>query len=64
MNRISEVLEDKGMSKAELARLLGKSKGVITLYTQNATQPRLSTLFEIARILNVDPRELLNVNNH
>ncbi len=63
MNRINEVLEAKGMSKAELARLLGKSKGIITQYTQNVTQPRLSTLFEIARILHVDPRELLDVGS-
>lgn len=61
MNRIQEIIDYQGVSKTELARLLGKSKATITLYASNQVQPPLPVLFEIARILNVDPRELLNV---
>jgi len=63
MNRIQAVLEEKGVSKAELARLLHKSKGTITLYTSNQVQPPIPVLFEIARLLKTDPRELLQVKN-
>jgi putative transcriptional regulator len=63
MNRIQEILEEKGVSKAELARLLHKSKGTITLYTSNQVQPPIPVLFEIAKILNTDPRKLLDITH-
>ena len=61
MNRIQEVLEQQGLSQAELARLLHKSKATISLYTSNQVQPPLAVLFDIAKHLGVDPRELLSV---
>jgi putative transcriptional regulator len=61
MNRIQEVLDQQGLSKADLARLLHKSKATITLYSSNQVQPPLPVLFDIAKVLGVDPRELLNV---
>jgi putative transcriptional regulator len=61
MNRIQEVLDQQGISKADLARLLHKSKATISLYSSNQVQPPLPVLFDIANLLGVDPRELLNV---
>ena len=62
MNRIQEVIEEKGITKASLAKQLNKSKATLSLYTNNQIQPPIPVLFQIAKLLNVDPRELLNVN--
>lgn len=61
MNRIKEVLENKGLTQTWLADTLGKSYNMVNSYAQNRRQPSLEVLYEIARILNVDPRELLIV---
>jgi transcriptional regulator with XRE-family HTH domain len=59
MNRIKEVLEEKGVKQTWLAEKLSKSYAVVNGYAQNRAQPRLEVLFEIARLLNVDPKELI-----
>ena len=59
MNRIKEVLEEKGIKQKWLAEKLGKSYNMVNGYVQNRQQPRLEVLFEIARILNVDPKKLI-----
>ncbi|MBD3724628.1 MAG: helix-turn-helix transcriptional regulator [Flavobacteriaceae bacterium] len=59
MNRIKEVLEQKGIKQAWLAEQLGKSYNMVNGYVQNRQQPRLEVLFEIAKILGVKPTELL-----
>jgi transcriptional regulator with XRE-family HTH domain len=63
MNRIKEVLESKGIKQTWLAEKLGKSYNMVNGYVQNRQQPRLEILYEIARILDVDPRELLSDQN-
>lgn len=59
MNRIKEVLEEKGVKQIWLAGQLGKSYNMVNGYVQNRQQPRLEVLFEIAQILGVKPQELL-----
>jgi DNA-binding XRE family transcriptional regulator len=59
MNRIKEVLEEKGIKQTWLAEKLGKSYNMVNSYVQNRQQPRLEILFEIAKILDVDPKELI-----
>lgn len=59
MNRIKEVLEDKGIKQVWLAERLGKSFNTVNGYVQNRTQPSLETLYEIATILQIDAKELL-----
>lgn len=59
MNRIKAVLEEKGIKQTWLAEQLGKSYNIVNGYVQNRQQPRLEVLFEIAKILNVDPKELI-----
>jgi len=59
MNRIKEVLKDKGIKQIWLAEKLGKSYNMVNGYVQNRQQPRLEVLKEIARILNIDMRELI-----
>lgn len=59
MNRIKEVLVLKGIKQVWLAEKLGKSYNVVNGYVQNRTQPSVEVLYEIAKILNVDVKELL-----
>lgn len=60
MNRIKEILEAKGIKQVWLADKLGKSFNTVNGYVQNRAQPSLEVLYNIAEILNVDPKELLN----
>lgn len=60
MNRIKEVLEEKGIKQTWLAEKLGKSYPIINGYVQNRKQPSLEVLFEIAKLLGVNVKELLN----
>ena len=59
MNRIKEVLEEKGIKQTWLAEKLGKSFCIVNLYFCNRRQTNLEVLFEIAMILNVDPKDLI-----
>ena len=59
MNRIKEVLKEKGIKQIWLADKLGKSYNMVNGYVQNRQQPRLEVLSEIANVLNVDVRELI-----
>ena len=62
MNRIKEVLEDKGIKQIWLAEKLGKSYNMVNGYVQNRQQPRLDVLNEIANILDVDIKSLIISN--
>ena len=64
MNRIKEVLEEKGIKQTWLAEKLGKSFSIVNSYACNRHQPSLETLFQIAEILGVEVKELLfELNN-
>jgi len=59
MNRIKEVLEQKGIKQVWLADQLGKSYNIVNGYVQNRNQPSIEVLYKIASFLDVDPRDLL-----
>ena len=60
MNRIKEILEEKGIKQVWLAEKLGKSYNMVNGYVQNRRQPSLEDLYKIAKILDVDTAQLLN----
>lgn len=62
-NRIKEVLDERGIKQTWLAERLGKSFCIVNSYVCNRRQPSLEVLFEIAEILNVEPKELIEDNN-
>ena len=62
MNRIKEVLEEKGIKQIWLAEQLGKSYNMVNSYVQNRRQPSIECLYEIAEILNISAKELLVEN--
>jgi transcriptional regulator with XRE-family HTH domain len=64
MNRIKEVLEEKGIKQTWLAEKLGKSYNMVNGYVQNRQQPRLEVLYEIAKILEVGVKDLLVEQNN
>ena len=62
MNRIKEVLKEKGIKQIWLADKIGKSYNMVNGYVQNRKQPRLEVLNEIADILDVDIKSLIISN--
>ena len=64
MNRIKEVLEERGIKQTWLAEKLGKSFCIVNAYVCNRRQPSLEVLFQIAEILKVDVKDLINENSH
>jgi putative transcriptional regulator len=59
INRIKAVLAEKGMTSRELAAHLGKTETSISRWCTNDMQPSLETLYEVAKVLEVDIRDLL-----
>ena len=64
MNRIKEVIEERGIKQTWLAKRLDKSFCIVNSYICNRCQPSLDVLFEIAKILNVNPKELIKESTH
>ena len=62
MNRIKEVLEEKGIKQTWLAEKIGKSFSQTNAYVCNRRQPSLEQLFEIAKVLNVDVKDSIESN--
>ena len=60
MNRIKEVLEERGIKQIWLAEKLGKSFCIVNAYVCNRRLPSLEVLFEIAKILQIDPKDLID----
>ena len=63
INRIKVVLAEKQLTNKWLAEKLGKDQGTISKWCTNTLQPNLETLVEIARHLNVEPKDLLRPIN-
>lgn len=59
MNRIKDVLEQKGIKQKWLAEQLGKSYNMVNSYAQNRRQPSIEDLYKIAEILDVEVATLL-----
>ena len=60
INRLKVVLAEKKRTNKWLAKQLGKDPATVSKWCTNTTQPGLETLLEIAKVLEVDVKELLN----
>ncbi len=60
LNRIKTVLTEQGRSNLWLAERLGKNTATVSRWCTNDNQPSVETLYQIAQMLDVDIRELLN----
>jgi putative transcriptional regulator len=63
MNKIKEVLQQKGIKQTWLSEKVGKSFNVVNDYCNNRRQPSLEVLYRIADILEVDITDLLEKSN-
>lgn len=59
INRIKVVLADKDRTNKWLSEQIGKDQAVVSKWVTNTTQPTLEMLLQIAKILEVDVRELI-----
>jgi len=59
LNLIKVVLAEKQRTNKWLAEQLDKGEATISKWCTNRTQPSLETLVEIANVLQVDVKELL-----
>ena len=60
LNRLKVVLVEQNKTGKWLAEQLGKSACTVSKWCQNSIQPDLTTLDKIAKILDVDVKDLLN----
>ena len=59
INRLKVVFADKKRTNKWLAEQLGKDPGTVSKWCTNTMQPNLETLVEIAKVLEVDTKDLL-----
>lgn len=59
INRLKIVLVEKEIAQKDLAKMVGKAPNTITRICNNVSQPTLKLLYDIAKALDVDIRELL-----
>ena len=60
LNRIKVVLVEKKRTNKWLAEQLGKDPATISKWCTNTSQPDLVTLAQVANLLEVDVKDLLN----
>ena len=60
LNRLKAALAEQGKTNRWLSEQLGKSENTVSRWCANKVQPSITQLNEIANILNVDIKELLN----
>ena len=59
INRLKVVLAEKKRTNKWLAEQLGKDPGTVPKWCTNTMQPNLEPLVEIAKVLEVDVKDLL-----
>ena len=62
MNRIKQILEEKGITQIWQEEKIDESFSQTNAYVCNRRQPRIEWLYEIASLLDVETKNLL-VNN-
>lgn len=60
LNRLKEVLIEQNKTGKWLAETLGKDTATVSRWCNNRAQPSIETLANIAKLLEVDVRELIN----
>ena len=62
LNRLKIVLVEQNKTGKWLAEQLGKSNSTVSKWCSNTVQPDLYTLEKIAKLLDIDKRDLLTPN--
>ncbi len=61
MNRIQEVLDQKGIKQIQLADALKVARSSVSQYCSNTVQPPISRLIEMSDYLNCELADLLKL---
>lgn len=65
INRIRVVLAEQNKTNRWLAEQMGKSEITISRWVQNKSQPSLERLLQIAKLVSISPKDLINdIYNH
>lgn len=59
INRLKVVLVEQKQTGKWLAEAIGKNEATISRWCTNETQPSLETLVKVAKVLDVDIKDLL-----
>ena len=63
-NRIKVVLAEQNKTNRWLAEQMGKSEITISWWVQNKSHPSLEQLLQVAKLLSISPKDLINdINN-
>ena len=60
INRIKVVLAENDRTNRWLAEAIGKNEATVSRWCSNTAQPSLEMLVQIAKVLNVDTKDLIN----
>ena len=60
INRIKVALAEQNKTNRWLAEQMGKSEITISRWAQNKSQPSLEQLLQIASLLSVSPKDVIN----
>ncbi len=60
INRLKAVLVEQGKTNKWLAKMLHKNETTISRWCTNEVQPSITTFVSIAKLLNIDVKELIN----
>ncbi len=67
-NKFAEILKElrteKGMGQAELARNIGVSNGIVSLWENKKREPTMSSLIALAKHFNVSLDYLTGIDQH
>lgn len=64
INRIRVVLAEQNKTNRWLAEQMGKSEITISRWVQYKIQPSLEQLLQVAKLLSISPKDLINdINN-
>ena len=60
LNRIKVVLAERDLNNKWLAEKIGKDPATVSKWCTNKSQPDLATLANVAKLLEVEMKDLLN----
>lgn len=61
LNRLKVVLAEKNISNKALSEMLGVSQATISKWVTNTSQPHLDMLIKIAKVLEVELKDLVRI---
>ena len=59
LNRIKVILAEKNLQNKWFAEKIGRDQATVSKWATNSTQPSLDMLIKIAKVLEVDIKELI-----